>query len=83
MKKVSTAAAKQSRNFCQQKLTIGLGPGRSLQLLLRSGRNRAHGDGTESLHDTQGAASGIGRNAAQSDRAGNRDAFAVAKSASE
>src|SRR6266404_645665 len=24
MKKVSTAAAKQSRNFCQQKLTIGL-----------------------------------------------------------
>jgi len=27
MKKVSTVAAKQSRNFSQQKLTIGLDPG--------------------------------------------------------
>jgi hypothetical protein len=39
MKKVSTVAAKQSRNISQQKLTIGLdlGSGRSQQLVLRAG----------------------------------------------
>ena len=37
MKKVSTAVAKQSRNISQQKLTVGIGFGRSQQLVLRDG----------------------------------------------
>ena len=37
MKKVSTAAAKQSRKISEQNLTVGLGPGRSLELVLRAG----------------------------------------------
>jgi hypothetical protein len=39
MKKFSTAAAKQIRNVFEQKLTIGLDSGRSLDLLLRVGRS--------------------------------------------
>jgi hypothetical protein len=37
MKKVSTGAAKQSRNFSQQKTDHRLGSRRSFQLLLRPG----------------------------------------------
>ena len=37
MKKVSTVAAKQSRNISQQKLTDRIGSGRSQQLVLRAG----------------------------------------------
>ena len=39
MKKVSTEAAKQSRNFSQPKLDDWVGPGRSLQLVLPAGRS--------------------------------------------
>ena len=37
MKKVSTAVTKQSRNISRQRLTIGLGSGRSQQLVLCAG----------------------------------------------
>jgi hypothetical protein len=50
MKKVSTAAAKQSRTFFANLTSpIGLEPGRSLQLLLRTGRSRTHRPGTGAL----------------------------------
>ena len=37
MKKVSTVAAKQSRNFSQAEADDRIGPGRSLELVLRAG----------------------------------------------
>jgi hypothetical protein len=36
-KKIATAAAKQSKNFVEQKLTIGLDLGDSIELVLRVG----------------------------------------------
>ena len=37
MKKVSTVAAKQSRNFSRTEADDRIGPGRSLELVLRAG----------------------------------------------
>ena len=37
MKKISTVATKQSKNFSEQKLTIGLDLGDSIELVLRVG----------------------------------------------
>ena len=39
MKKISTVATQQSRNFSQQKLTIGLDLGDRIKLVLRAGRS--------------------------------------------
>ena len=39
MKKISTAAAKGTRNFHEQKLTIGLDLGDRIELVLRAGGN--------------------------------------------
>ena len=36
MKKISTVATKQSKNFREQKLTIGLDLGNRIELVLRS-----------------------------------------------
>jgi len=83
MKKSSTAAAKQSGNISQQKLTIGLDLGDrnswycvvdetgQIQLEQRVGTNG------KALREVFGAL------AAQSDRAGNRDAFALDQSLAE
>jgi hypothetical protein len=37
MKKVSTTAVKQARNVAEQKLTTGVGSGRSIELVLEAG----------------------------------------------
>ena len=83
MKKVSTAVVTATKNFSQPKLTIGSGPGRSIELVLparRSGRSAA---GTESEHDSESNARGVRGHAALSDRAGNGDAFALGESTAE
>ena len=77
MKKVSTAAAKQTRNISQQKLTIGLDLGdrnswycvvdEAGQIQLEQRRP----------HDCESFAGSLRRNAALSDCAGDRDAFAL------
>ena len=56
MKKVSTAAVTATKNFSQPKLTIGLESGGSIELVLRTVRNRGSVKGTESEHDSQGDA---------------------------
>ena len=80
MKKVSTVAAKPSKNISQQKLTIGLDLGDrnswycvldeagQIQLEQRVRTN------AKALREVFGA------DAAQPDRAGNRDAFALDQS---
>ena len=80
MKKVSTVAAKQSRNISQQKLTIGLDLGdrnswycvldEAGQIQLEQ-RVRTHGKALQRS---------LRRHAAQPDRAGDRDAFALDQS---
>ena len=61
LKKFSTAAAKQIRNVFDQKLTIGLDFGRSLDLLLRVGRSGGSAAGTETGHDSQRHAGSVRR----------------------
>jgi hypothetical protein len=56
MKKVSTAAAEQSRNFSLQKLTIGLDLGDRSKLLLCFGRGRRCAAGATTRQDAQGDA---------------------------
>ena len=79
MKKVSTRAAAQSRNISQQKLTIGfdLGDRNCWYCVLdESGqiqREQRVRTNAKALQEVFGAA-------AQPDRAGNRDAFALDQS---
>ena len=77
MKKVSTVGAKQSSNISQPKTDHRIGSGRSQQLVLRAGRSRPDTVGTASPHECENVAGSLRRNAAQPDRAGNRDAFAL------
>ena len=79
MKKISTAAVKQSRNISEQKLTIGLDLGDRSSwycVLDEGGRNCA---GAEAGHDSESDEGSVRRHAAQPDRAGNGDAFALGK----
>ena len=83
MKKVSTVAAKQSSDFSNQRLTIGLDLGDCSShycVLEEAGRNPLR---EQSFHEPQCDEDGVRGDGAQSDRAGNRDAFAVGPSASE
>ena len=83
MKKVSTAAVTATKNFSQAKLTIGLESGGSIELVLRTGRNRGSATGTESEHDSQGDARGVRKHAALSHRAGDGDALSLGASTAE
>ena len=84
MKKVSTAAAKQSRNFSRTEADDRVGPGRSIELVLRVWMKRAQMLlEQKAAHDSEGDARSVRSDAAQPDRAGNRDAFAVGESAAE
>ena len=80
MKKVSTVAAKQSRNISQQKLTIGLdlGDRNSWYCVLdEAGQIQLE----QRVRTTAKALQrSVRRDAAQSDRTGNRDAFALDQS---
>ena len=64
MKKVSTGATKQSRNFSQQRLTIGLdlADGSSWRCVLD---DPAHPAETKAEHNSRGSTRGVRGNAAQ------------------
>ena len=83
MKKVSTAAVKQSKNFSEQKLTIGLDLGDRSSWYCVLDEAGAIAAGTETEHDTESDEGSVWRHAAQPDRAGNRDAFAVGEPSAE
>jgi hypothetical protein len=83
MKKISTVAVKQNRSFSEQKLTIGfdVGDGSSWYCVLdESGRVRWE----QGVNTTAKAIKrSVRRNAAQPDRSGNGDAFALGQSVVE
>ena len=77
MKKISTVGAKQSKNFREQKLTIGLDLGDRSSwycVLDEAGEVRA---GTEAGHDSESDERSVWEDAAEPDRVGNGDALAV------
>ena len=77
MKKISTVGAKQSKNFREQKLTIGLDLGDRSSwycVLDEAGEVAA---GTEAGHDSESDERSVRGDAAQSYRVGDRNAFAV------
>ena len=80
MKKVSTVAAKQSRNISSAEADRRIGSGRSQQLVLRAGRSRPDTTGAARPHECESVARSVRHDAAQSDRTGNRDAFALDQS---
>ena len=77
MKKISTTAAQEIEKVEGQKLTIGLdlGDRSSWYCVLEESRRSAFG--TEAAYDSKGDERGVREGAAQPDRSGNRDAFAV------
>ena len=81
MKKISTAATKQMRNFSST-LTIGLDLGdRSSYYCVLDERGEIILE--QKVSTTQSPASGVRSHAAQSHRAGDRDALALGKSVAE
>ena len=83
MKKISTVAVKQNRNFSEQKLTIGfdLGDRSSWYCVLDEAGKRAVRATSE--HDSEGDEGSVWGNAALSHRAGNGHALALGKSSIE
>ena len=82
MKKISTAAAKQSRNFRNPSLTIGLDLGdRSSWYCVLDEAGESFWN--RKLSTTPKAMKQASQDAAQPDRAGDRDAFAVGQPAAE
>ena len=83
MKKISTVAVKQIKNFSEQKLTIGLDLGDRSSwycVLDEAGEVRLE----QKLGTTPKAMNGrVWRHAAQPDRVGNGDAFALGKPIAE
>ena len=59
MKKISTAAAKQSEEYFTTEADDRAGPGRSIELVLRARRSGRSAAGTETGHDSEGHAGGI------------------------
>jgi transposase len=83
MKKISTAAMKQGRNISEQKLTIGfdLGDGSNWYCVLDEAGNVLL---EQRVSTTPKAMKEVfGGDAAQSDRAGDGDAFSVGESGAE
>ena len=82
MKKISTVAVKQNRSFSEQKLTIGfdLGDRSSWYCVLATGSVLL---GTEAEHDSESHEGSVRGDAAQPDRVGNGDAFALGQSVGE
>ena len=83
MKKVSTAAVTESEEFFPTEADDWVGPGRSIELVLRAGRSGRSAAGTETEHDSESDARGVWRHAALPDRAGDGDAFALGESTAE
>ena len=80
MKKVSTVGAKPRRENLSAEVNRWIGSGRSQQLVLRAGRIRPDTTGAARPHECESVAGSFRRDAAQPDRAGNRDAFALDQS---
>ena len=72
MKKDSTTGIGKTSHSTDRKLTIGLDFGRSLELVLRVGRDRRSATGGEGGYDSESHARSIRGHAAQSDRFGFR-----------
>ena len=79
MKKVSTVGTQQTRNFTAE-ADDRIGSGRSQQLVLRAGRSGPDPTGAARAHDCESSRRSLRRNAALSDYAGDRDAFALDQS---
>ena len=79
MKKVSTVGTQQTRIFTAE-ADDRIGSGRSQQLVLRAGRSGPDPTGAARAHDCESSRRSFRRNAAQSDHAGDRDAFALDQS---
>ena len=77
MKKISTVAVKTEEEYFSAETDHRTGSGRSQQLVLRVGRSRPDTAGAASPHDCESLAGSLRCDAAQPDRAGNRDAFAL------
>ena len=83
MKKISTVAIEGIQIFKQNQLDDWFGSGRSNEPLLyleRSGRNNL---GTRTAHDTERNRESFQQDSAESDRAGNRDAFTLGQPATD
>ena len=81
MKKVSTIAAiKYDEEFFSSEADHRTRSGRSQQLVLRAGRVWSDTTGAARPHERDSVARSFQRDAAQPDRAGNRDAFALDQS---
>ena len=77
MKKISTVAVKQNRNFREQKLTIGLDLGdRSSWYCILDEAGEVVLE-QRLVHDSEGDERSVRENAAEPDRIGNGDAFAL------
>jgi hypothetical protein len=79
-KDVSTVAAKPSKKMSQQKLTVGLDLGDRNSWYCVLDESGADTTGAASSHECESIARSLQRDAAQADRAGNRDAFALDQS---
>src|SRR5208282_3958525 len=77
MKKVSSSAEQE---YFAAETDHWIGSGRSQQLVLRAGRIRPDTTGAARAHECESVARSLRRDAAQPDRAGNRDAFALDQS---
>ena len=77
MKKASTVASEAEQEYFSAETDHRIGSGRSQQLVLRAGRGGPDPAGAASPHDGESVARSLRRDAAQPDRAGNRDAFAL------
>jgi hypothetical protein len=78
MKKISTAAVKAGdEEFFPDEADDRIGPGRSIELVLRAARSGGSTAGTETEHNCEGDARGVRKHAALPHRVRNGDAFAL------
>jgi hypothetical protein len=77
MKKVKHHSGKAEQENLAAEVNRGIGSGRSQQLVLRAGRIRPDTTGAARAHECESVAGSLWLDAAQPDRAGNWDAFAL------
>jgi len=80
MKKVSTQSSRAEQEYFAAATDHWIGSGRSQPLVLPGGRSRPDTTGTASPYERESVARSLRRPAAESDRTGNRDAFALDQS---
>jgi hypothetical protein len=77
MKKISTAGGKASEELFRSETDDRPGSGRSVELVLRVGRNGRTGAGTEAGYDCESDERSVREDATEPDGVGKGDAFAV------